>query len=78
MDEIVDETATSSNMARLRRRCPRGIQFISDVPAGIGRCLPSWPAAPAQDGRTIVMEHEWSNLHGPSQAVLGFARLEDT
>src|SRR5271157_2408030 len=50
---FIDETATSTNMVRLRGRCPRGARLIDHVPHGHWeddhlRCRP----APARDGRT--------------------------
>src|SRR3954465_5317547 len=36
---FVDETATSTNMARLRGRCARGLRLIGHVPQGY------WPPA---------------------------------
>src|SRR6201982_214348 len=31
---FIDETSTSTNMVRLRGRCPRGVRLISHVPHG--------------------------------------------
>ena len=31
---FIDETATSTNMVRLRGRCPRGMRLIDHVPHG--------------------------------------------
>ncbi len=31
---FIDETSTSTNMVRLRGRCPRGVRLISQVPHG--------------------------------------------
>ena len=31
---FIDETATSTNMVRLRARCPRGERLIASVPHG--------------------------------------------
>jgi transposase len=36
---FIDETATSTNMVRLRGRCPRGMRLISHVPHGHWKTL---------------------------------------
>jgi len=36
---FIDETATSTNMARLRGRCPRGMRLIAHVPHGEWKTL---------------------------------------
>jgi transposase len=48
---FVDETATSTNMARPRGRCARGVRLIGHVPQAIGRPSRLWP--------TCVMMQWW-------------------
>ena len=51
---FVDETATSTNMARLRGRCARGLRLIGHVPQGNWQTIPLWPAC--------VMTQWWHRL----------------
>ena len=68
---FLDETATSTNMVRLRGRCPRGRRLIDHVSHGHWKTITfvRWPAQ-ARDGRTLVLD-------GPQNATTFLAYLKE-
>jgi transposase len=61
---FVDETATSTNMARPYGRCPRGVRLIGHVPQGHWQTL-TFVAGLRQDGMVAPMVVEGA-MDGPS------------
>jgi hypothetical protein len=53
---FIDETATSTNMARLRGRCPRGERLVASVPHGHWKTI-TFVAGLRHDG---LLPHLWS------------------
>ena len=48
---FVDETATATNMARLRGRCARGVRLIGHVPQSHWKTLTLWLACDRTEWR---------------------------
>ena len=68
---FIDETATSTNMVRLRGRCPRGMRLIDHVPHG------HWKMITFVAGlRRWAMVAPWV-LDGPMNATTFVAYLKE-